>query len=176
MSASTLILLVGPKGAGKSTIGRMIEAELGARFVEVEAIAKAVLAQSGGTIDEGYARRAFAAIVAHLATLAPAHPLLVIETTGASSGTAELLAALRAQHTVRIVRVDARADLCDARIASRDAARHVAVPAGLVREMYLRSTSLELPWDLVLDNNGPLTAAEVARAVAPLIPPLLPRA
>jgi len=157
MASSTLILLVGPRGAGKSTIGRLLEAELGARFVEVEAIARAAIRQAGG------ARGAHDAIVAHLAAAGAEHPLLVAETTGAASGMAGFVAALRAQHTVRIVRVDASAELCAARSGATDA------PPGLVRELYLRSTSLELPWDLVLDNNRPLTAAEVARAVAPLL-------
>jgi shikimate kinase len=166
---STLIVLVGPKGAGKTTLGRMLEAGLGARFVEIEAIAKRVLVESGGKIDEGYAKRAFAAIVAHLDGLPD--PLMVIETTGASTGTVDFLAALRARHTVHLVRVDVRAEICDARLTARDASRHIAVPPGLVREMYLRSSSLTLPWpwDLVLDNNRELSATEVTDAVRPLI-------
>jgi shikimate kinase len=166
---STVIVLVGPKGAGKTTLGRMIETSLGARFVEVEAIARRVLLESGGRIDERYARLTFDAVAAELDALAPSSPLLVIETTGASTGTSDLLAALRARHTVRLVRIDARADVCDVRIAARDASRHVAVPPGLVRDMYLRSTSLTLPWDLVLDNNEPLTASAVAAAIRPLV-------
>lgn len=166
---STLIVLVGPKGAGKTTLGRMLEAELGARFVEVEAIFRRVLVESGGTIDEAYVRRGFDAVVAHLDTLAD--PLLVIETTGASSATTDFLATLRARHSVRLVRVEAQADLCDTRIATRDASRQIAVPPGLVREMYLRSTSLTMPWpwDLTLDNNRDLTPSELAAALRPLI-------
>ena len=52
-------MLVGPKGAGKTTLGRFLEIEPGVQFLEVERIAKRVLAEMGGTIDERYARRAF---------------------------------------------------------------------------------------------------------------------
>jgi shikimate kinase len=41
-----ILVLVGPKGSGKTTLGELLEAEPSAHFLEGEAIAKRVLAEA----------------------------------------------------------------------------------------------------------------------------------
>jgi hypothetical protein len=147
----------------------MLEAGLGACFLHVEAIAQRVLATSGGVVDETYATRAFEAILRAIEDAAREHHLLVIETTGASESTPAFLAALRERCDVRLVRLHARRETCEARMADRDQSQQVQVPAELVREMHARSVALELPWDLELDNDPGLTPRQVERAFGPLV-------
>lgn len=164
-----LIVLVGPKGSGKTTIGRMLEQRLGARFIAVEAVAKRVLAEMGNVVDERYARRAFEEIVRELEQAARAHAVMVIESTGASSETAAFFAALRERFDVRFVRVRATRDTCADRIETRDQSAQIQVSRELVEQMYERTAALELAWDLELDNERPLSAEEVTSACAPLV-------
>jgi shikimate kinase len=173
------VVLVGPKGAGKTTIGRMVEAALGARFVEVEAVARRALAEAGGAIDEAYARRAFGMILEEVeaaARGAPAvvlettgAPAVVLETTGASAETPRFLAALRERFETVLVRVTASRAVCERRIAGRDQARQIQVGPDLVREMHARSLALSLAWDVEIDNEAGVGEAEVVRALRPYL-------
>jgi shikimate kinase len=165
---SQLVVLVGPKGSGKTTLGRMLARARGWHFLEVELIAKRVLAASGNVIDEGYAKRAFDAIVSEVDTIDTQYSTIVLETTGASDQTERFLAALREGHALCLVRVVASEEVCAARIDARDPSRQVQVSRELVREMHARTEALDLEWDLVVVNDPPLSADQVEAVFAPL--------
>ena len=164
-----IIVLVGPKGAGKTTIGKLLAREPDVRFLEVESIAKRVLAEMGNQIDESYARRAFDEFVRGVESIDRAHRVIVLETTGASDETPRFLDDLRRNHRVRLVRVRASAGTCARRIVERDQSRQIAVSPALVSEMHARSEALQLPWDLEVTNDPPLSVAEVELVFAPLL-------
>ena len=170
-SLSQVIVLVGPKGAGKTTLGRVLEREPGVHFLEVESIAKRVLADMGGVIDERYAREAFAAIVVAVDSMAGSYPTIVLETTGASTETPAFIDALRRLRSVRLVRIVAPAETCATRIAQRDSSRQVDVPPDLIRAMHERTEALRLPWDLELTNDPPLTDEQVRAAFRHILSP-----
>jgi shikimate kinase len=161
------VVLVGPKGSGKTTIGRMVEAALGARFIEVEAVAQRALAEAGGVINESYARRAFELILEATDAVAREAPAIVLETTGASDETPRFLAALHERFNVVLVRVLASRAVCECRIQARDQARQIQVSPDLIREMHARSLALSLPWDVEIDNDAGVGSSEVAHLLRP---------
>ncbi|HSQ00804.1 MAG TPA: hypothetical protein VL049_26565 [Candidatus Dormibacteraeota bacterium] len=138
-----MIVLVGPKGSGRTTIGGILAREPGVRFLEVEAIAKRVLAEPGNVIDERYARRAFDEIVREAEAIDGEHHAVVLETTGAADETA--------------------------RIAGRDPSRQVEVPVARIPEMHERTEALRLAWDPELVNDLPIGAQEIMRLCAALL-------
>ncbi len=164
-----MVVLVGPKGSGKTTIGRMLERHPGVHFLNVETIARRVLEAMGKVIDENYARRAFDEILSAIRSIEEQHEVIVIETTGASEETPRFLAALGERYDLRLVRIHARPETCAARIHSRDQSAQIQVSAELIEEMLKRSMALSLPWDLEIDNDPAMPAEEVERAFAPLL-------
>jgi shikimate kinase len=169
LARKQLLVLVGPKGSGKTTLGRMLEQRLSARFVHVERVAQRVLAECGGVADERYARRAQRAVLDELAVQAADSELLVIESSGASGETRSFFATLRERYELLFVRVHAQRATCDARLAEREQASQVHVPPELIARMYELSNHVSLPWDLELDNDTGLDARSVAEAVRPLL-------
>ena len=165
LERSRLIVLVGPKGAGKSTVGRALEARHGVRFVDVEAISRAVSAERGGVIDEAYARAAFAATVDQLAKLGRRHPRMVMETTGASDQTGAYLAGLGEHHDLLLVRLRAGEAVCRERIAHRDASVHAPVPQEVIAQMHRRSEALELDCALDLRSDEGATPEALADTI-----------
>ena len=163
-----LLVLVGPKGVGKTTLGKMMARQSGAHFLEVEAIAGRVLESRGHVIDESYAECAFAEIVRVVEAISDRHRIVVLETTGASLHTPAFLTALRRLHDVKLIRVLSSAEACAQRIAARDSTRQIDVSAELVREMQRRSDALELDWDRTLVNDPPLGADAVLAALKDL--------
>lgn len=165
---SRVIVLIGPKGSGKTTIGRILEQNPRVHFLEVELIAKQILAERGGVIDEEYASQVFSEIRTALDLVARDHDTVVIETTGASEHTPEFLQSLRRQYDSKFVRVHSDAQTRARQIAERDSSRQVAVPEDLIRQMHLRTQALELEWDLELENDPPLTKRQVLDGFSPL--------
>jgi shikimate kinase len=166
--APTILLLVGPKGAGKSHLGTLAEARLGARFLRVEPIFQEVQRNSTATGTardaEGYGR-----VLEAVAEALAAHDLVVLETTGASPALPLFLEGLRGLGRVRLVAVRAPLDRCLERVRSRDQSVHIPVSDQRVTEINALAAQVELPWDLVLDNGGPAPEAELLAGLRRLL-------
>ena len=155
-----LIFLIGPKGSGKSHIGRLLEARLGVHFFHVEPLWKAYYADCKAqgrepTIAEGI-ERIRPAIFSSL----EGHPHICIETTGASREILEDLLRLCERADTLLVRVNAPLPLCLERIASRDQTHQIPMDAASIRRVYELGSELDLPFDLMLENIA-LTPEEV---------------
>lgn len=160
-----LILLIGPKGSGKSHIGRVLEQRLGVHFFHVEPHwvsyhRECAAAKREPVIAEGIAR---------------IHPLIrealtrnahvCVETTGASD---EILGDLLSMATVAPilkVRIRAPLDLCLRRIRARDASQQIPMDDERVRVVHALSESCTIRPDLLLENHA-LTDDEIVSSVA----------
>lgn len=161
------IVLVGPKGSGKSHIGGVLERRLGVHFFHVEPLWMAWHAECAAAgreidLDEGMARihpRIRAAIARH------AH--LCVETTGASEAILRGLLALAPRASTLVVRVDAPLETCLARIAARDPTHQIPADEARVRQVHALSEAAELQADLRLDNGAALAEDEIVAAFSP---------
>lgn len=163
-----LIILVGPKGSGKSHIGRILERRLGVRFVHVEPLWMEYYAEcrSGGrepVIAEG---------------IASVHPVIAralseggnvcVETTGASSEILNDLLALAPTSERLVIRVAVPLQLCLERIAARDQTEQIPMDAASIRTVYDLSIAAAIKTDLLLDNRS-LSEEEIVESVENLL-------
>lgn len=144
--------MIGPKGSGKSHIGRLLEARLGVRFFHVEPLWMAYHAdckQQGRqpTIAEGI-ERVHPAIAAALEN----HAHVCVETTGASPEILEGLLRLRPRADTLLVKVTAPQPLCLERIATRDPTHQIPADAASIEKIYELSLAVDLPFDIVHEN------------------------
>jgi shikimate kinase len=158
-----LILLIGPKGSGKSHIGRLLEASLGVSFFHVEPLwmdyhAQCREAGKQPTIAEGI-EKVHPAIVSALQT----HPHLCIETTGASPEILKGLLALGQTSGLLLVRIQAPLETCLDRIARRDPTHQIPTDTDTIKQAYRLSAALELSFDLTIENTD-LTEAQILYA------------
>ena len=165
-----LILLIGPKGSGKSYIGRLLEERLGVHFFHVELLWMAYYADCGEagrgpSIEEGIAR-------AHpsVAKMLEEHSHVCVETTGASREILEDLMRLGEGTGLLLVRVKAPLEVCLKRIAARDQAHQIPVDEAMIRRIFELSEALDLPFDVVLENTS-LTKQQLLVQVASLLRP-----
>ena len=145
------VILVGPKGSGKSYIGRILEARLGVHFLHVEPLWKAYHrdCEANGrqpVIAEGIAR------VHPVIARALAHSHVCVETTGASPEILDALLSLMPRSEILMVRVTAPLELCLQRILARDQTDQIPVETDVVRRVHALSESLRLDADVTLDN------------------------
>lgn len=164
----TVIVLVGPKGAGKSTIGHLLETESGIPFVRVETLFLGVRAELGASHPE-LERRGFEAIVAHLRDALARHDTICFETTGASTHTGWVLSELARVARVLPVQVLANHDQCIDRIHHRDASVHIPVSDDQVDRINAVAELVELPWAARIDNRGAFDAGSVTATIRALL-------
>ena len=83
----------------------------------------------------------------------PEHENICIETTGASSAILENILSLGRDAGILLVRIQAFLDTCLRRIAIRDETQQIPTDQDSTEGVYRLSTSLHLPFDLVIQNE-----------------------
>jgi shikimate kinase len=156
-----LILLVGPKGSGKSYIGRTLEARFGVHFFHVEPLwleyyAECKAANREPVIAEGIAR-----VQPPLIRALDERVHVCVETTGASPEILAALLSLRPRQEIIVARVSAPLEVCLRRVSGRDQTYQIPMEREAVRTVHGLSESLQLPSDIMVDNVA-LTEAEIA--------------
>jgi len=149
-----LILLVGPKGSGKSHIGRLLERELGVRFFHVEPLwmdYRASCREEGREPDivEGVTR-----IHPHIDAALDAHSRVCVETTGASPDILNDLLRLGTRHGLVSVRIRASLETCLARIEARDPTHQIPMDREMIRKVHVLGENLAMDFDVTIDNEG----------------------
>jgi shikimate kinase len=145
-----LIILVGPKGSGKSHIGRLLESALGVRFFHVEPHWMTYHAACSRENRERSIPEGIRLIHPIIAEALQKHPYVSVETTGASP---EILNDLLSFKPLLLVNVLAPLQVCLERIASRDPAHQIPVAADTIKQIYELSTAADLPYDIRLENT-----------------------
>src|SRR5262245_3450200 len=114
------ILLVGPKGSGKSHIGRVLERHLGVRFLQVELLWRAYLSECREAGRLPVIPEAIARIHPEIRNSLREHGSLCVETTGASQEILDGLMKLCPREKMIVVRISAPVELCLQRAEARD--------------------------------------------------------
>jgi shikimate kinase len=153
-----LIMLIGPKGAGKTHIGTLVDRHTDIAFLRVEPIWLSL-----GPGEDGWTK-----VEEVIDELLQSHERVMIESLGAGAGFERFHAALARKYRIRMVRVYADPDTCLARVRDRDQTDHIDVSDEKVAEYNKIAAAVVRDWDLEIDNNGPAPAGEILAAIRTL--------
>ncbi len=151
----TLYILIGPKGSGKTTIGTLIAQRTDIVFLRVEPIWLGLEPGEDGWIK----------VEAAIDEMFFIHDKLMIESLGAGDGFGRFHASLAEKYDVKLIRVVADSDTCLAHVKTRNNRDHIPVSDNQVIAYNLVAATVNLDWDLVIDNNGPISEADLLTAV-----------
>ena len=156
-----LILLIGPKGSGKSYIGRTLEARFGVHFFHVEPLWLEYYAECKASNREPVIAEGIAKVHPVLIRALDENVHVCVETTGASPEILTALLSLRPREEIIVARVSAPLEVCLRRVSSRDQTYQIPMEMEAVRKLHGLSESLQLRSDITL-NNVALTESEIA--------------
>lgn len=149
-----LIILVGPKGSGKSHIGRILERRLGIRFFHVEPLWMEYYADCRKAGREPVIAEGIEIVHPRIARALDAGGHVCVETTGASPEILNGLLSLTDVSETLVVRITAPLELCLERIAARDRTEQIPMDAASIRTVYDLSIAAAVKTNLLLDNRN----------------------
>lgn len=165
----TVLILVGLKGAGKSFIGKTLEKSLPIKFILIESIFLDLMQKFPHLQGAELEQAGFTKVLKTLDDFALNHPVLCIESTGTAPTFPEWLDALNQGFKVLLIQVKAPLETCNQRVLNRDGSIHIPVSVSRLREINERSLTVNLPWDLKLDNSEFQAEADFVQAVRQLL-------
>jgi shikimate kinase len=163
-----VIVLVGMKGAGKSTIGKLIETRLGIPFIRVEPVFLQIRAALGASHPD-LEREGFRVVLDYLKQALSHNETICFETTGASKHTPWLLAELSQLAKVLPVQVLAEPVQCIQRVRTRDTSIHIPVSDDDVERINALAAQVTLPWAAVIDNKSEMDADAIIEKISGLL-------
>jgi dephospho-CoA kinase len=158
------VLLVGPKGSGKSHIGRILERRLGVHFFHVEPLWMAYYAECRSKGQAPSIPEGIRVVHPKIRETLSVSRHVCVETTGASPEILGDLMSLAPARDTLVVRVSAPLELCLERVASRDQTHQIPMDSENITKVYQLSTSAAVNAALMLENST-LSEEEVVRLV-----------
>lgn len=159
MTSQILYMLIGPKGAGKTYIGTLINQHTEIQFIRVESIWLNLRPGEDGwqaveqAIDEAFR----------------SHSKVMIESLGAGEAFAEFRAALEKKYTLKMIRVYTDLETCLERVKSRNSADHIPISDDKVEQYNQIAARVVYDWDLEINNNTLATDDEILAAIQTLL-------
>lgn len=158
MTSKVLYMLIGPKGAGKTYIGTLVNTHTDIRFIRVESIWLSL--QAG---EDGWKK-----VEQVIDTTFKSHNKVIIESLGAGEEFGKFRASLEQKYTLKMIRVYADLDICFARVKSRNSADHISVSDDKVEQYNKIAATVMYDWDLEINNNAPASDEAILAAIQTL--------
>ncbi|MBB5641134.1 hypothetical protein [Cryobacterium roopkundense] len=156
----TVYVLIGPKGSGKTHIGTLLERAFDITFLSVEKLGLANIPQSTLTgrelLQEGFHQEEV-----EIDRILAGTDAMSCESTGAAEYFYVVLERLRSKYDVKLLRIYSPLETCYQRVHDRDQTAHIPVSEQLLRSINEQAATVDLNWDLQIDNSRPLPEWEI---------------
>jgi hypothetical protein len=150
-----IYMLIGPKGAGKTHIGTLINEQTEIAFLRVEPI----------WLGLQPSEDAWKKVEAAIDVLFRTHYKVMIESLGIGEGFHRFHAALAEKYTIKMIHVYADLKTCLSRVKNRSKADQIAISDEKVAEYNQVAAAVRYDWDLEIDNNCPSPDADILVAI-----------
>jgi len=156
----TLFILIGPKGAGKTHIGTLVnKAQIGIKFLRVEPIWINYM-QNRPKDRDGWD-----IVEEEIDKLFESNEKIMIESLGAGEGFAKFHKSLTNKYHIKLIKVETALNKCLERVKNRDISDHILISDDKVEEYNKIAAQVSYSWHQVIDNNALATDAEIIKAI-----------
>ncbi len=163
-----LLILVGPKGSGKSHIGREIEALFHIKFVRVESVWQDLKERRNDFLSLDYIREGRQLTLDLIREhLKESH--VCIEASGVSDDWDEYVLNLKSLAEIIFVKVICGLEECKRRAQTRDQSLQVQISDTLFDDMNSKAERVMLNWAAIINNEPFIAMDELNSAMRPVL-------
>ena len=149
----TCIVLIGPKGAGKSFLGAALQSQKEIPFISTEALFLKAREENVPSETRGaYVLDLLSKEIAEKTSHSPA--TVSFETTGTNAKVLEYIEQLKGSYRVILVKVWTPIEVCIQRISIRNAKKHVPHQESEIRAINQQSEKLKLAYSFEVDTSA----------------------
>jgi shikimate kinase len=148
-------MLIGPKGAGKTHIGSLVNRYTNIKFLRVESVWLGLK-----TGEDGWVK-----VEAAIDRMFQSHDRVMVESLGIGEGFQKFYSSLLKKYPIKMIHVKAELDTCLERVQNRSQQDHIAVSDDKVIEYDQVAAAVAYKWNLEIDNTNPLSDAEILYAI-----------
>lgn len=163
-----ILLLIGPKGCGKSHIGRELEALFHIKYVRVEAVWQELKDRRPDFLSPDYIREGrqltLGLIQSHLKD-----KHVCIEASGVADDWDEYVANLKSMADVVFIKVTCSLDECKKRALGRDQSLQVQISDTIFDDINTKAAGVKLDWAAVINNEPFISRDELSSAMQPVL-------
>lgn len=163
-----LIILVGPKGSGKSHIGRELEKQFGIKYVRVESVWQDLKNTRNDFLSPDYIREGRQRTLDLIQS--SFHDCAVcIEASGVSEDWDEYVSALKKLAEIVFIKIECSLDECRSRALGRDQSLQVQIPDDLFEEINVKASKVSLKWDIIVKNDPFISSNDLYGIMGPVL-------
>lgn len=163
-----LLVLVGPKGSGKSHIGRELEELFQIKYVRIEAIWQELKERRADFLSQDYIREGrqltLDLIQSHLKD-----KHVCMEATGVADDWDEYVANLKSMADIFFIKVTCSLDECKKRALGRDQSLQVQISDTLFDDINTKAAGVQLDWAAVINNEPFISRDELSSVMQPVL-------
>ena len=165
---SKLLILVGPKGSGKSHIGRELEAFFQIKYVRIEAVWQELKDQRTDFLSPDYIREG-RQLTLDLVRSHLKNGHVCIEATGVADDWDEYVENLKSIADVVFIKVTCSLDECKKRALGRDQSLQVQISDTLFDDINTKAAGVQLDWAAVINNEPFISRDELNSLMRPVL-------
>lgn len=163
-----LLILVGPKGSGKSYIGRQLEGLFHIKFVRIEAVWQELKERRDDFLSPDYIREGrqltLDLIQSHLKN---GH--VCLEASGISDDWDEYESNLKSLAEIVFVKVVCSLEECKRRALNRDQSLQVQISDTLFDDMNRKAAGVQFNWVAIINNDPFINKDELNSVMRPVL-------
>lgn len=147
-----ILLLIGPKGSGKTFIGQLLQQDYHINFLRVEDWVKEFKRKPNLNSDD-YLRQVFGLIEEGVRKALGENRIITFESTGLTDHFDTMIASLKNNFQVTTIGIKTDPDLCVQRVKTRDASMHLPFSESQIRVINKAAMLKNIATDFQLDNS-----------------------
>jgi len=149
----TVYILIGPKGSGKTYIGKLIEKELNIKFLDVEPYFL-VFSEDYKNIKKNSFNESWKKIEIELSRQLEHIDKIIFESIGTFYSFKNFLKRLLKKYNVKLIKINTSLELSLKRIENRDNSNHVKMNKDIIKNINNIAIIEEYPYNLIIDNEN----------------------
>jgi predicted kinase len=148
----TIYLLIGPRGSGKTYVGKLIQDKLNITFLNVETFF--IRAEKiNKKLDEEKFKKVWLKIEKRIDKILTTKKSVAFESIGIFQSFKDFLTRLNLKYQIKLTRIKTPLKLCDERMATRKPGTHAHMTKADIALVNKMSLKEKYKYDLVIDNN-----------------------